>query len=122
MLLTEQTASREQEIHSEDTQTSLLSACDDPEENDKGNKDEMIKTKTNVALTVFLKCFLRCLYRGDAIGQVVLAGNAQQFVLWQLEATEETWSRFLLQLRFIWTPVVRMTEAGIRRMRCDIHT
>lgn len=39
-----------------------------------------------------------CLYRGDAVGDVVLAGDAQQLVLWELEATEGTRSGFLLQL------------------------
>ena len=41
---------------------------------------------------------MSCWYRGDAIGQVVLAGNTEQLVLWELAATERTWSRFLLQL------------------------
>lgn len=39
-----------------------------------------------------------CVYRGDAVGQVVLAGDAQQLILRQLKATEGTWSGLLLQL------------------------
>lgn len=46
-----------------------------------------------------------CLYRGNAIGQVVLAGDTQQFILWQLKATEGTWSSFLLHLWCVWTSV-----------------
>lgn len=48
------------------------------------------------------------MYRGDAIGQVVFAGNAEQFVLRQLEATEGTRSSFLLQLRLIRATRVQM--------------
>lgn len=46
-----------------------------------------------------------CLYRGNAIGQVVLAGDTQQFILWQLKATEGTWSSFLLHLWCVWMSV-----------------
>lgn len=48
------------------------------------------------------------MYRGDAVGQVVLAGNTQQFILRQLEATEGTRSSFLLQLRLIRATEVQM--------------
>lgn len=49
-----------------------------------------------------------CCYRGDAVGQVVLAGDAQQLVLRQLEAAEGTRSRLLLQLRRVRTSVNQM--------------
>jgi len=51
-------------------------------------------------------------YRGNAVGQVVLAGDAQQFVLWQLNATEGTRTRLLLQLRRVRTSVVSEEEVG----------
>lgn len=52
------------------------------------------------------KAAIMCLYRGNAVRQIVLAGDAQQFVLCQLKATEGTRSSFLLQLRCVWTSVV----------------
>lgn len=51
-----------------------------------------------------------CVYRGDAVGQVVLAGDAQQLVLRQLKATERTWSGLLLQLWRIRTSVDKMQK------------
>lgn len=99
--------STEPEIHNEDTQTSLLSACDDPD-----NEIIWLKIKVKKPLSCsernilcVNKSLIVCLYRGDAVGQVVLAGNAQQFILWQLKATEGTRSSFLLQLRCVWTSV-----------------
>lgn len=47
-------------------------------------------------------------YRGDAVGQVVLAGDAQQLVLRQLEAAEGTRGRLLLQLRRVRPPARKM--------------
>lgn len=74
--LTEWTASKEQEIHSEDTQPSPLSACDGPDKTKYGDKDPVRKKN------MFEKyCVCVCVYRGNAVGQVVLAGDAQQLIL-----------------------------------------
>lgn len=51
-------------------------------------------------------------YRGDAVGQVVLAGDAEQFVLRQLSATEGTGGRLLLQFRGVGTSEVRTDVQG----------
>lgn len=49
-------------------------------------------------MTLVMKLFFFGLYRGNAIGQVVLAGDTQKFVLRELISTERTRSRFLLHL------------------------
>lgn len=37
-------------------------------------------------------------YRGDTIGQVIFAGDAQKLILWELISTEGTRGRLLLHL------------------------
>lgn len=55
-------------------------------------------------------------YRGDAVGQVVLAGDAQQLVLRQLEAAEGTRGRLLLQLRRV-RPPARKVQPMFKRSK-----
>lgn len=44
----------------------------------------------------------RSLYCGDAVGDVVLADDAQKLIFWQLESTVRTRSRFFFQLGRLW--------------------
>lgn len=47
-------------------------------------------------MIVLVKVF--SLYRGDTIGQVVFAGDAQELILWELISTEGARGRLLLHL------------------------
>lgn len=55
-------------------------------------------------------------YRGDAVWQVVLAGEAEQFVLWQLEAAERTRGGLLLQLGRVRTSAEGLTTTVNKRL------
>lgn len=99
--LTEWTESRAQGIHNEDTRTSLLSACDDPERISREEGPWQVRQLFSPARARRRGRARARSYRGDAVGHVVLAGDAQQFVLWQLEAAEGTRSSLILQLRCV---------------------
>lgn len=47
-------------------------------------------------MIVLVKVF--SLYRGDTIGQVVFAGDAQKLILWELISTEGARGRLLIHL------------------------
>lgn len=74
----------------------------------------MSKKKRDIIVSIFFfpgekkTCEEKPGYRGDAVGQVVLAGDAQQLVLRQLEAAEGTRRRLLLQLRRVRPPAHKM--------------